>query len=58
LAEAGFDPAFGARPLRRAIQDRVNNLLADFLLAGKVGRRDVVVLEKGGKLRIEKATII
>jgi len=58
LAEAGFDPAFGARPLRRAIQDRVNNLLADFLLTGKVGRRDVVILEKGGNLRIEKANRI
>jgi len=58
LAEAGFDPAFGARPLRRAIQDRVKNLLADFLLTGKVGRRDVVFLEKGGNLRIEKAVKI
>ena len=58
LAEAGFDPAFGARPLRRTIQDRVNNLLANFLLTGKVGRRDVVVLEKGGNLRVEKANRI
>ena len=58
LAEAGFDPAFGARPLRRTIQDRVNNLLADFLLTGKVGRRDVVILEKGGNLRVEKANKI
>ncbi len=58
LAEVGFDPAFGARPLRRAIQDRVNNLLADFLLTGKVSRRDVVILEKGGNLRIEKANRI
>lgn len=56
LAEAGFDPLFGARPLRRAIQDRVENLLADFLLKGKVGRRDTLVLEKGGILKVEKAT--
>ncbi|MCF7907187.1 ATP-dependent Clp protease ATP-binding subunit [Patescibacteria group bacterium] len=56
LAEAGFDPLFGARPLRRAIQDRVENLIADFLLKGKVGRRDTLVLEKGGNLRVEKAS--
>jgi len=58
LAEAGFDPAFGARPLRRVIQERVNNLLADFLLTGKVSRRDMVILEKGGNLRVEKANRI
>jgi len=58
LAEAGFDPAFGARPLRRAIQDKVNNLLADFLLTGKVSRRDVVILEKGGNLKVEQANRI
>ncbi len=58
LAEAGFDPAFGARPLRRTIQNKVNNLLADFLLTGKVGRRDVVTLEKGGNLKVEKASSI
>ncbi|OQX71011.1 hypothetical protein B6D52_02830 [Candidatus Parcubacteria bacterium 4484_255] len=58
LAEAGFDPAFGARPLRRVIQEKVNNLLADFLLTGRASRRDVVILEKGGNLRVEKANRI
>jgi len=58
LANAGFDPVFGARPLRRVIQERVNNLLADFLLTGKVSRRDVVILEKGGNLRVKKANRI
>ncbi|MBU4369247.1 ATP-dependent Clp protease ATP-binding subunit [Patescibacteria group bacterium] len=55
LAEAGFDPAFGARPLRRAIQNRVSDVLAKLLLTKKIGRRDIVILEKGGKVRVEKA---
>lgn len=55
LARAGFDPVFGARPLRRVIQDRVDNALANYLLTGKITRRDKVILEKGGGLRIEKA---
>lgn len=55
LAQAGFDPLFGARPLRRVIQERVQDTLANFLLTQKIGRRDVVILEKGGVLRVEKA---
>lgn len=55
LAEAGFDPTFGARPLRRIIQERVQDALANFLLQEKIGRRDTVILEPGGKIRIEKA---
>jgi len=55
IAEAGFDPLFGARPLNRAIQNRVSDVLAKFLLTGKLERRDVVVLEKGGQIRVEKA---
>ncbi|MBI4360105.1 MAG: ATP-dependent Clp protease ATP-binding subunit, partial [Candidatus Jacksonbacteria bacterium] len=56
LARIGFDPLFGARPLRRAIQDHVQNSLANYLIAGKIGRRDTVHLEPGGVIRIEKAT--
>ena len=55
LARIGFDPVFGARPLRRAIQDRVDNALAESLLQGKVSRRDIAILEKGGKIRVKKA---
>ena len=55
LARAGFDPLFGARPLRRVIQERVDNGLADLLLQGKVGRTDTIVFEAGGTLRVEKA---
>ena len=55
LAKAGFDPIFGARPLRRVIQNRVENSLADYLLRGKITRRDKAILEAGGKIRVEKA---
>ncbi len=55
LAHKGFDPLFGARPLRRVLQDNVDNALAKFLLTGKLKRRDVVVLEAGGVVRVEKA---
>jgi ATP-dependent Clp protease ATP-binding subunit ClpC len=55
LAKAGFDPVFGARPLRRVIQDRVDNVIADAVLGGKLGRRDKLIYDKGGVLRIEKA---
>ena len=41
LAEEGWDPEFGARPLKRAIQRRVQNLLADAILSGR--------LDAGGK---------
>ncbi|MFA5936146.1 MAG: ATP-dependent Clp protease ATP-binding subunit [Patescibacteria group bacterium] len=55
LAKAGYDPQFGARPLRRVIQDRVDNALADLLLKDEIGRRDTVVLQADGTLRVEKA---
>jgi len=58
LADFGYDPLFGARPLRRAIQERVNDSLANYLLTGKIGRRDVVILDKGGQIRVEKGTTI
>jgi len=55
LAVAGFDPVFGARPLRRVIQERVDNALANFLLTGKIGRRDVIVYDVGGQISVKKA---
>ncbi|MFH0853095.1 MAG: ATP-dependent Clp protease ATP-binding subunit [bacterium] len=55
LAQLGFDPIYGARPLRRVIQERVDNALANYLLQGKLGRRDVAVLEQGGHIRVEQA---
>ncbi|MBI4756287.1 MAG: ATP-dependent chaperone ClpB [Betaproteobacteria bacterium] len=42
LAEAGFDPVFGARPLKRAIQERIENPLARGILEGRFAAKDVV----------------
>ncbi|MBP9864370.1 ATP-dependent Clp protease ATP-binding subunit [Patescibacteria group bacterium] len=55
LAHAGYDPLFGARPLRRVIQERVDNALADLFLRGEVGRKDQIILQKGGQLQVIKA---
>ncbi len=55
LAIAGFDPVFGARPLRRLVQERVDNALANFLLSGKIGRRDVIVYDVGDKISVRQA---
>jgi len=55
LAKEGYDPIYGARPLKRKIQETVDNALANYLLQGKLARRDIAVLEPGGKIRVEKA---
>ena len=49
LAKAGFDPVFGARPLKRAIQQYIENPLAKQILEGKFAAKDVVrvTAEKG-----------
>jgi len=44
LAQAGFDPVYGARPMRRAIQDRAENMIANNLLAGKITRGQRVLI--------------
>jgi ATP-dependent Clp protease ATP-binding subunit ClpA len=58
LATLGYDPAFGARPLRRVIQDRVDNTLADLILRSAVKRRDTVVLRGDLSVDVEKAAEI
>ena len=45
LARAGFDPVFGARPLKRAIQQKVENPVAKLILEGVFGPRDVVPVD-------------
>ena len=52
LADVGFDPEFGARPMRRALQERVENKLAEMLLSGTVKRRDKIIIGEGGKINI------
>jgi ATP-dependent Clp protease ATP-binding subunit ClpB len=56
IATAGFDPVFGARPLKRAIQERIENPLAKAILEGKFGAKDRVrVTAEQGALRFAKA---
>jgi len=45
LCEAGFDPVYGARPLKRAIQAHLENPLAQEILAGRFGPNDTIVAE-------------
>jgi len=45
LARSGFDPVFGARPLKRAIQQQLENPVAKLILEGKFGPRDVVPVD-------------
>lgn len=53
LADIGFDKEFGARPMRRAIQEKIENQLAELVLAGKIKRRDVVVVGEGCAVSVE-----
>ena len=46
LAKAGFDPVYGARPLRRAIQSQVEDLVAEEFLSGKIKRGQNVTLDE------------
>jgi ATP-dependent Clp protease ATP-binding subunit ClpC len=48
LAEKGYDPAMGARPLRRAIQQYVEDLLADEVLAGAVPSGSTILVDRKG----------
>jgi ATP-dependent Clp protease ATP-binding subunit ClpB len=65
IAEAGFDPVYGARPLKRAIQQQIENPLSKLLLAGKFGPKDTIRIgvrngglvfgEEGTAVELEKA---
>jgi ATP-dependent Clp protease ATP-binding subunit ClpB len=55
LGEAGFDPVYGARPLKRAIQHQLENPLAQSILRGQFGPGDqVLVTVKDGQLAFER----
>ena len=49
IAEAGFDAKYGARPLRRAIQSKIEDRLANELLEGKIKRGDIVQVQYRNK---------
>ncbi len=56
IASAGFDPVYGARPLKRAIQSEIENPLAREILSGHFVAKDQVIVDcKAGKMSFTKA---
>jgi ATP-dependent Clp protease ATP-binding subunit ClpC len=54
LAKQGYDPKFGARPLRRLLQDKVENEVANLLLQNKIRRRDTVYINSQAKIEVKQ----
>jgi len=55
LAKVGFEPTFGARPLKRAIQHRIENPVAKLILEGRFGPKDVIPVEvRGGEFVFDR----
>jgi ATP-dependent Clp protease ATP-binding subunit ClpB len=55
LAKVGFDPVYGARPLKRAIQSEVENPLSKAILEGRFAPKDTISVDwRGGKMVFEK----
>ncbi len=55
IATAGFDPVYGARPLKRAIQAQLENPLAKAILEGRFAAKDIIKVDcKGGVMKFEK----
>jgi ATP-dependent Clp protease ATP-binding subunit ClpB len=48
LAQVGFDPVFGARPLKRAIQQKIENPVSKLILEGRFGPKDVIPVDVSG----------
>jgi ATP-dependent Clp protease ATP-binding subunit ClpB len=56
IAKAGFDPVYGARPLKRAIQSELENPLAKEILSGRFGPKDTIRIDsQNGVFSFEKA---
>jgi ATP-dependent Clp protease ATP-binding subunit ClpB len=56
LAKTGFDPVYGARPLKRAIQTELENPLAKAILEGRFAPRDTIRVDwRGGRLTLERS---
>lgn len=54
VAREGFDPVFGARPLKRAIQQEIENPIAKLVLAGKFGPKDTIPVDwRNGRFTFE-----
>ena len=58
IAKAGFDPVYGARPLKRAIQSQIENPLAKAILEGRFAPRETIRVDyRGSKITFEKAPV-
>lgn len=58
LAEKGYDPAFGARPLKRTIQSMLQNAVADSILDGKPGEKEeLTAFADGEKIKVERKAL-
>ena len=58
IADAGFDPVYGARPLKRAIQSQIENPLAKEILSGQFAAKDTVVVDaQAGHLVFSKGVV-
>ena len=56
LAKVGFDPVYGARPLKRAVQSEIENPLAKAILEGRFAPKDKIRVDwRGGRMTFEKA---
>nr|WP_043110642.1 ATP-dependent chaperone ClpB [Polycyclovorans algicola] len=58
LAEAGFDPVYGARPLKRAIQHQVENPLANEVLSGRFASGDTIEVSVGDDKRLSFKSVV
>ena len=59
LAEKGYDPAFGARPLKRTIQSMLQNAVADRILDGKPGEHEeLAAFADGEKIKVERKALV
>jgi ATP-dependent Clp protease ATP-binding subunit ClpB len=55
LAKAGFDPVYGARPLKRAIQSEIENRLAKAILEGRFAPKETIEVDfRGGNMTFER----
>jgi ATP-dependent Clp protease ATP-binding subunit ClpB len=55
LAKVGVDPGFGARPLKRAIQQRIENPVSKLILQGRFGPKDVIPVDvEDGEFSFER----
>ena len=56
LSDAGFDPAFGARPLKRVMQRKITNRISELILSGAVQEGESVTIDMaGGEITVVKS---